>query len=85
MLKATVTLSGLTHASPSDIEVLLVAPNQRDTLLMANAGGSGGNAALNNATIKFDDTSTNALPPFNPITNIVNRPTQYSPITTFPP
>ncbi len=85
VLKTTVTLSGLTHASPADIEVLLVAPNQKDTLLMASAGGSGGNAALNNATIKFDDASTNSLPQFNQITNVVNRPTQFLPITTFPP
>ena len=86
LVKATVTLKGLTHASPADIEVLVVAPNQKDTLLMANAGGSGGNAALNNATITFDDaTNFPYLPPYNQITNVVNRPTQYAPITTFPP
>jgi hypothetical protein len=84
-LKATVTLMGLTHASPMDIEALVVAPNQTDTLLMANAGGSGGNAALNNATITFSDAATNSLPPYNHITNGVYKPTQYAPITTFSP
>jgi uncharacterized delta-60 repeat protein len=85
-LKATVTLSGLTHASPSDLEVLLVAPSQKDTLLMANAGGSGGNAALNNAIIMFNDaTNYPVLPQLDPILNGIYRPTQYSPITVFPP
>ncbi len=77
LVKATVTLTGLTHASPMDIEALVVAPNQKDTLLMANAGGSGGYAALNNVTIRFDDAATNSLPPYDRITNVVNRPTQY--------
>ena len=85
LVTATVTLTGLTHASPEDIEALVVAPNQKNTLLMANAGGSGGNSALNNATIKFDDAATNSLPPYNQITNGVYKPTRYGTIYNFSP
>jgi uncharacterized delta-60 repeat protein len=85
VVKTTLTLTNLTHASPSDIEALLVSPDQKDTLIMANAGGSGGNSALKSATIGFDDaTNYPYLPQFDKITNGVYRPTQYTPITPFP-
>jgi hypothetical protein len=84
VVKTTITLTNLTHASPTDIEGLLVSPDLKDTLFMANAGGSGGNSALKRATIGFDDAATNSLPQFDKITNGVYKPTQYSPVTPFP-
>jgi hypothetical protein len=84
VIKTTMTLTNLTHPSPTDIEGLLVSPDLKDTLFMANAGGSGGNSALKKATIGFDDGATNSLPQFDKITNGVYKPTQYMPVTPFP-
>ncbi|MEI9961773.1 MAG: Calx-beta domain-containing protein [Limisphaerales bacterium] len=81
LIKATVTLTNISHATPSDIDVLLVAPNQQDTLLMGHAGG--GNS-LNRVTLTFDDAASNSLPHFTPITSGTNKPTAYLPVPNFP-
>ena len=75
IIKATVTLTNLYHLSPSDIGALLVAPNQQDTLIMANAGG--GNA-ISHVTLTFDDAATNSLPHFTTITSGTNKPTAFT-------
>ena len=85
LIKATTTLTNITHASPSDIDILLVAPSARDTLIMAHAGGQD---ALNNVTLTFDDAATNSLPPTaypqTAITNGTYQPTGYLPVPNFP-
>jgi len=80
LVKATVTLTNLSHASPEDIDVLLVAPGQQDTLIMAHAGGQN---TINHVTLTFDDnTNYPFLPPSSypqsTITNGTYRPTAYS-------
>jgi len=74
IIKATVTLTNLYHLSPSDIGALLVAPNQQNTLIMANAGG--GNA-VSHVTLTFDDAATNSLPHFTQISSGTNKPTAF--------
>ena len=59
MTKATVTLNGLTHTFPHDINVLLVSPAGSNVLLMSHTGGG---HAVTNITLTFDDTAANALP-----------------------
>jgi hypothetical protein len=81
VVKTTLTWNNVTHTSPSDIDALLVAPNQLDTLFMAHAGGEN---AMFNVTLKFDDAATNSLPQFNQITNGVYKPTGYLPVPNFP-
>jgi uncharacterized delta-60 repeat protein len=85
LVKATVCLTNVTHGSPKDIIVLLVAPNQHDTLIMGHAGGQN---ALNHLTLKFDDAAVNSLPPSEfPQTSITNgtyKPTGYLPVPKFP-
>ena len=81
VVKTTLTWTNVTHTSPSDIDALLVAPNQFDTLFMAHAGGQN---AINHVTLTFDDAATNSLPQFGQITNGVYRPTGYLPVPTFP-
>src|SRR5262249_1628412 len=39
LLKLTVTLTGLTHTQPDDLDILLVGPNGQTTLLMSDCGG----------------------------------------------
>lgn len=85
VIKATVTLTNLYHAHPSDIDALVVSPAQQDTLIMAHAGG--GNA-IGKVTLTFDDAATNSLPPTaypqTTITNGTYKPTSYLPKPVFP-
>jgi len=81
VIKTTITLTNLTHGSASDINALLVAPNQADTLIMSHAGGP---LAVNGVTLQFDDAATNSLPVNSQITNGVYKPTGYLPAPNFP-
>ncbi|MBA4150427.1 MAG: hypothetical protein H0X66_20135 [Verrucomicrobia bacterium] len=50
--KVTVTLLGLTHTVPDDIDLLLVGPQGQTVLLMSDAGGGTG---ITSAVVTFDD------------------------------
>ncbi|MBU6409761.1 MAG: hypothetical protein KGR98_05175, partial [Verrucomicrobia bacterium] len=77
IVKSTVTLTNMNFSSPpKDVEALLVAPNQPDTLLMSHAGGY---SNIANVTITFDDAAANSLPRTNVITSGVYRPTTNAP------
>ena len=81
VVKTALIWTNVSHTSPADVDALLVAPNQLDTLVMAHAGGQN---AINQVTLTFDDTATNSLPHFGQITNGVYRPTGYQPVPNFP-
>jgi len=81
IIKATVTLTNVWHTSPSDIDALLVAPNQQDTLIMAHAGAQN---VIRGVTLAFDDAATNSLPQNSVIVTGTNKPTAYLPIPPFP-
>jgi hypothetical protein len=81
LVKATVTLTNLSHTWPKDISALVVSPSQKNTLIMAHAGA--GNA-VNHITITLDDGATNSLPQNTLITNGVYKPTGYLPVKDFP-
>ena len=86
LVKATITLTNLSHTRPYAIDALLVSPSQLDTLFLAHCGGTYG---LQNVTITFDDASTNYLPQFTAITNVpnavmTNHPTAHLPVQNFP-
>jgi hypothetical protein len=72
VLKTTVTLTNLSHHAPNGIQVLMVAPNQQNTVLMA---GDGGVNSVSDVTLTFDDASTNRLPAATPILTSTNQPT----------
>jgi len=84
VIKTTITLTNMTHASPSDINALLVSPNQNDTLIMSHAGGGQFGGSINGVTLKFDDAATNSLPQNGQITNGVYKPTGFTPSPNFP-
>jgi uncharacterized repeat protein (TIGR01451 family) len=79
--KATVKLTGLTHSFPSDVNVLLVNPAGRSTLLMSHNGGS---YSVTNVTLTFDDSAPTALPDNSRIATSTNRPSRFGPAVTLP-
>jgi hypothetical protein len=81
VLKATITLTNVIHASPGDIDALLVSPAQQTTLFMAHAGGQN---AISNVTIKFDDGASAKLPQSGQIISGTNKPSAYLPVPVFP-
>lgn len=81
LIKATVTITNLSHQSMSDVGALVVSPTT-NTLLMGNVGGSGQHAL--HVTLTFDDAATNSLPQNGAIITGTNKPTQYNLIKNFP-
>lgn len=70
----TVSLHGVNHTFPDDMDVLLVGPGGQKVLLMSDAGGGGD---LVNATLTFDDQATQSLPDATNITPGTYRPTNF--------
>ena len=82
VIKATVTLTNLSHQSLHDVDVLLVSPGLQDTLLMSHVGTYGFYAT--HLTLTFDDaTNYPYLPSSGAVTNGTYRPTQFG-NTIFP-
>lgn len=54
----TVTLTGLSHSFPNDVDVLLVGPTGESVVLMADAGGT---TRVRRLTVTFDDAAASAL------------------------
>src|SRR5262249_42905866 len=79
--KVTVTLSGLSHSFPRDVNALLTSPNGSRTLLMAHAGGA---HAVTNLNLTFDDPAGVYLPSGDQIVTGTYAPTNYSPLPSFP-
>jgi uncharacterized delta-60 repeat protein len=57
-MAATVQLTGLSHTYPADIDMLLVGPTGKKTILMSDTGGS---TDLINLNLVFDDTASSSL------------------------
>jgi subtilisin-like proprotein convertase family protein len=53
-----VTLTGLSHTFPSDIDILLVSPNGKGLVLLSDAGS----LPVTNADLTFDDSAPNNVP-----------------------
>ena len=71
--KVTATLTGFTHTYPSDVGVLLVAPNGTQFVpLMYAVGGS---KAASNLTFTFDDAATASLPVSSALASGTFKPT----------
>ncbi len=52
--KVTVTLNGISHSGPDDIDILLVGPTGKALVIMSDAGGS---PDITNLTLTLDDTA----------------------------
>jgi subtilisin-like proprotein convertase family protein len=72
----TVSLNGFEHAFPSDVGVLLAAPDGTGITLMSDAGGS---YSVSGTALTFSAAATNFVPEYDMITNGVYLPSDYNP------
>ena len=68
-----VTLKGINHTFPDDIEALLVGPGGQKVMLMSDVGGG---ADLNGVDLTFDDEAVGGLPDGQQITAATYKPTR---------
>ncbi|HEY6119107.1 MAG TPA: DUF4214 domain-containing protein [Pyrinomonadaceae bacterium] len=52
--RVTLTLTGLSHTFPADIDIIIVAPGGQRAYVMSDVGGSG---VITNVTLTFDDAA----------------------------
>jgi subtilisin-like proprotein convertase family protein len=67
------TLRGFNHGYTHDVDVLLVAPNGRNAIVMSDVG----NASAASLTITLDDQATDPLPVSGPLESGTFRPADY--------
>ena len=75
------TLRDFSHRQPDHVDILLVAPNGRATLVMSDVGGAD---RADNITLVLDDEAFAALPLASQLTSGTFRPTSDGPIDTLP-
>jgi subtilisin-like proprotein convertase family protein len=76
-----VTLRDFSHEKPDDVDILLVAPGGRNTLIMSDAGG---NDAIDNITLRLDDQAAASLPLSSQIVTGSFRPTNDNQLDNLP-
>jgi len=76
-----VTLNGLSHTFPDDVDVLLVSPSGQKVVIMSDAGGG---TDVTGVTLTLDDAAATALPDGTVLTTGTFRPANYAPAETFP-
>jgi Ca2+-binding RTX toxin-like protein len=73
------TLINLNHGNPDDVDVLMVGPDGKTTVLISDVGGT---VASVNDTITLDDSATFAAPDMGGIVNgVTHRPADYGEAT----
>lgn len=77
----TVTLNGLSHTFPDDLDMLLVGPGGQRMVLMSDAGSTGD---LTGVTLAFDDAAAGLLPDSTRIVAGTYRATNYGATDSFP-
>lgn len=76
--KATVTITGFSHNTSDDVDILLDAPSD-NVLLMSDAGGFN---ASSNLTFTFDQTASGSLPDSGALSSGTFKPSAYGPTPT---
>jgi glucose/arabinose dehydrogenase/subtilisin-like proprotein convertase family protein len=72
--RVVVTLLGLRHSYPGDLDVVLVDPSGQAVMLMSDAGSR---ASSTDVILHFDDSSSASLPEFGLIAPGIYKPTNY--------
>ena len=80
--KVTVSLNGISHGFPDDIDVLLVSPSGQKVMLMSDTGGG---HSISNLNLSFDDSAASGLPDTAQIVSGTYKPTDFEPGDNFPP
>lgn len=75
------TLRNFSHTFPDNVDVLLVAPNGRNALVMSDVGG---NDNADNLTITLDDDAVSGLPLSSQLSSGSFQPTNDGGIDTLP-
>ena len=81
LAKVTVTLDGVTHSFPDDLDLMLVDPSGHRVMLMSDAGGS---TPVSNVTLTLDDDVLSPLPDASPMASVSARPSDYEVGDVFP-
>jgi subtilisin-like proprotein convertase family protein len=76
-----VTLTGLNHLNPDDIDILLVSPAGKKILLLSDAGGT---TDVVSANLTFDDAAAAGIPDAGPMVTATVRPTNFGTGDTIP-
>lgn len=76
-----VVLRDFSHTIPDQVDILLVAPGGRNTLIMSDTGG---NDRADNLTLTFDDQALSALPLTSQLVSGTFRPTNDNQIDNLP-
>lgn len=76
-----VTLTGLSHTVPDDLDILLMAPNGASMILLSDAGGGTGVVNIN---LTFDDAAAGNTPDAGPMVSATVKPTNYGRDDTMP-
>ena len=76
-----VSLFGLEHARPDDIDILLVGPAGQKMILLSDVGGSNG---ITGVDLVLDDEAANFLPDSGQLTSGTFKPTNIGTGDTFP-
>jgi subtilisin-like proprotein convertase family protein len=69
-----ITVNGLTHDFPNDVNIMLTSPSGLPAILM---GGAGGGTPVNNLTLAFDDAAGGLLPDDTQLNSGTFRPSIY--------
>jgi subtilisin-like proprotein convertase family protein len=78
----TVTLYGLTHTFPSDLDILLAGPNGQLSMLMSQVGGNT-KFSVSDLTLTLDDSAASSLPFDSALTSGTFKPTRQFPTLAF--
>jgi len=78
----TVTLHGLTHTFPSDLDILLAGPGGQISMLMSEVGGNT-RFSVSDLTLTLDDSAVNSLPIDSTLFSGIFKPTRQFPTLSF--
>ena len=79
--KVTVTINGLTHTFPADLDFLLVGPGGQNAIIWSDAGGSDDVTGI---VVTLDDDAATPLPNVGPLVSGTYQPANYGTGDTWP-
>jgi subtilisin-like proprotein convertase family protein len=75
VVDVNLTLRGLSHGFPADLNLMLIAPDGRNAIVMSDVGEVDGDDAVTDLTITLDDEALAPLPEDGRLTSGSFRPT----------